>query len=447
MDRLSFENAASHVSAVDPQLEAILRVVRENAHPTNREALCFYRATYSFRSYIVKEGRPLTPAGLPLPDNLKVAGELPFGVIITKSVEVIDDLIRGSDLVEMPQALLGVSKLIGAFELIDNHLDVAGPIPDWSISSGARSLRFVDFPTQEVQWRRLRSRYPGLPRYHVEDTPNLRESELIDLLQEYGGCTTDWRTEVLFFDPAWFREIDKQLNDAMSYVPAMEVLAYFKDAAWESLARVRDRAIKLEDAINEWGGDNSAQHCKAAYLMLRYAMDIVIQRRPCFVPQNGSNELGPIDVVQTQLLDVAKLNPTVLGPSYINPGQAGFVSLSQLMPLAFVRRPEESLEQIFSIIGRAKRNTDEAGIFIPGLSNADELFGKLAFRVRTGRDRSAGRHGSVSTFRVNYNRSGKFRRAPMTLRDFYDPYFSDSVIPLSDSRFFRVAMKVDLRSI
>ena len=161
---------------------------------------------------------------------------------MTKSLEVIDDLIRGGDLVEMPQALLGCSKLIGAFELIDNHLAVTGPIPDWSISSGARSLRFVDFPTQEVQWRRLRSRYPGLPRYHAEDTPHLRESELIDLLQEHGGCTTDWRTEVLFFNPAWFREIDKQLNDAMSYLPAMEVLAYFKDAAWASLARVRDRS-------------------------------------------------------------------------------------------------------------------------------------------------------------------------------------------------------------
>lgn len=447
MRRFAYKEVAQELKALDPALGALLGAIWESASPGMRERLCFYRASYSFRSYVLKEGRALTPKGDSIPNFLKVAGDLPFGLVLRRTVEVVDDLIRGNDLIEMPQALLGQSNLIGSFEFIDHRLAVAGPIPDWSISAGARSLRFVEFPTQEVQWRRLRSRYPRLPLYHEEETPNLRESELLDLLQEHGGCSDAWRADIIFFDPTWFLELDTQLSDVTRYVPAFQMLNYFKDSAWASLARVRDRAVKLEDAINEWGGDNSAQHCKAAYLLLRYAMDINLQRRPCFIPLNGNEDLGPIDKVQENLLGVAKLNPTILGPSYLREEQAGFVSLSQLLPSAFMKRPEEALEQIFSIIGKAKKSAAESAIFIPGLSNVGDLFKKLMFRVRTGRDRGSGKNGTVSTFRITYDNNGKYKRLPVPLSDFYAPYFSGGATPLSDSRFFRVSMKIDLRSL
>jgi hypothetical protein len=78
----------------------------------------------------------------------------------------------------------------------------------------------------------------------------------------------------------------------------------------------------------------------------------------------------------------------------------------------------------------------------------DYLLSKMAFRVKSGRERSEGRHGSVSTFQVKLlpldDRRGYMRKA-ITIEDFYAPHFLNTSLPPSDSRFFRVCIKLDLR--
>jgi hypothetical protein len=89
-----------------------------------------------------------------------VANLLPVGLILDNVLEVIDEVIRREEVIELPQSLLFKRQLIGLWELIDQQLTVEGrPLSNWTVSSGSRSLRFLEFPTQRVQWDRLRARY------------------------------------------------------------------------------------------------------------------------------------------------------------------------------------------------------------------------------------------------------------------------------------------------
>ncbi len=205
---------------------------------------------------------------------------------------------------------------------------------------------------------------------------------------------------------------------------------------------------QLTDALTEWGGDSNAARCKAAYLLLRYSLQVLSQRRPCFgLADSIHPNLGPLDTLKEELLQVARLNPTILGPMYLHAGQVGFLSLSQLVPSAFEQSPEDSLENIFKIISRARDAAVKRNVAVPGLDNLPGLFSRLRFRVRTGRQRQKGRHGSVLTFKVDCSQSGAgtFPRRSIPIEAFYEPTFSAVNLPPSDSRFFRVAMKLDLR--
>jgi hypothetical protein len=86
-------------------------------------------------------------------------------------------------------------------------------------------------------------------------------------------------------------------------------------------------------------------------------------------------------------------------------------------------------------------------VAVPGLDNLPELFSQLAFRVKSRRLRQKGRHGSILTFKINCSShdSRGFQRESIPIEQFYAPFFSEDDLPTSDSRFFRVAVKLDLR--
>jgi hypothetical protein len=180
---------------------------------------------------------------------------------------------------------------------------------------------------------------------------------------------------------------------------------------------------------------------------LRHSLQVLSQRRPCFALANDHADLGPLDMFRQELLQVARLDPTILVPGYLQAGQAGFLSLSQLVPSAFEESPEDSLEDVFKIILRARNAAMKQRVAVPGLDNLPELFSRLSFRVKSGRLRQKGRHGSILTFKINYppHDSGGFQRESIPIEQFYAPFFSGDDLPTSDSRFFRVAVKLDLR--
>src|SRR5262249_21076677 len=157
-------------------------------------------------------GRALDPAGQPLRPDVLVANQLPVGLILDNALEVIDEVIRNGEVIEFPQSVLFKKQLIGLWELIDEQLQVEGrPITNWTISSGSRSLKFLEFPTQKVKWDRLRARYRQLSTYDKEDIRKLRETDLIERIGEVDEKCSRWETQVLYFSPSWFDELRRQL--------------------------------------------------------------------------------------------------------------------------------------------------------------------------------------------------------------------------------------------
>jgi hypothetical protein len=449
MLRLDFKEASETIKAVDAELETLLRAVWDQATKANQHDLCFLLAKYPYKHFVFKNGKALDPDGQPLSANLLVADQLPVGLILDNSLEVIDEVIRNEEVIQFPQALLFKSQLIGLWELIDQMLNVEGrPIRNETISSGSRSLKFLEFPTQEVKWNRLRARYRHLSTHDRTFIRRLKEIDLIEMIGEVDRKSKQWVTQILYFSSSWFDELRRQLADRERTIPATRLFSYFQERSWSTLARVRYNDDQLTDALTEWGGDSNAARCKAAYLLLRYSLQILSQRRPCFGLADGIHpNLGPLGTLKEELLQAGRLNQTILGPMYLHEGQVGFLSLSQLVPSAFEQNPEDSLENIFKIISRARDTAAKRNVAVPALDNLPELFSRLMFRVRTGRQRQKGRHGSVLTFQVDCSQpvGGTFPRRSIPIEAFYEPIFSTANLPPSDSRFFRVAMKLDLR--
>jgi hypothetical protein len=450
MRRLDFKEASELIKSVDAELEALLSAVWDQATRAFQRDLCFFLARYPYTHFGFKDGKALAPDGQPLAPDLLVAGRSPVGLILDNLLEVIDEVIRNEEVIEFPQSLLFKNQLIGLWELIDEQLQVEGrPTTNWTISSGSRNLKFLEFPTQEVKWNRLRARYRHLSTHHKESVRKLKEIDLIEMISEADQKSKQWVTQVLYFSASWFAELRRQLVDRERTGPAARLFYYFQNRSWSTLARVRYNDDQLTDALTEWGGDSNAARCKAAYLLLRHSLQVFSQRRPCFGLVDGIHpNLGPLGALKEELLQAARLNPTILGPMYLHPGQVGFLSLSQLVPSAFEQSPEDSLENIFKIISRARNAAAKRNVAVPALDNLPELFSRLTFRVRTGRQRQKGRHGSVLTFKVNCSQpaGGTFPRRSVPIEAFYEPIFSAVNLPPSDSRFFRVAMKLDLRA-
>ncbi len=449
MRRLDFKEASEIIGAVDAELEAALSAVWSQTARARQSELCFFLAKYPYKHFVFKNGRALDPDGQPLRADLLVADHLPVGLILDNLLEVIDEVIRNEEVIEFPQSLLFKDHLIGLWELIDRQLKVEGrPWPNWTISSGSRSLKFLEFPTQKVQWDRLRARYKQLSTYDKGIARKLKEIDLIQMVSEVDRRSKQWVTQVLYFSSLWFDELELQLADRKRVVPATQLFSYFQNTSWSGLARVRYNDDQLTDALTEWGGDSNVARCKAAYLLLRHSHQVLNQRRPCFGLADGAHSnLGPLSTFKEDLLRVAHLNQTVLGPMYLLAGQAGLLSLSQLVPSAFVENPEDNLDYIFRIISRARDAAAKRNVSVPALDDLPKLFARLSFRVKSGRRRQKGRHGSVLTFKVKYSPSvgGSYEREDIPIEMFYEPFFTVDNLPTSDSRFFRVAMKLDRR--
>jgi hypothetical protein len=442
MLRLDFKEASEKIRAVDADLAEALKAVWHQAAGARQADLCCFLARYPYKNFVFKNGQALDPDGAPLRADLLVAGHLPVGLILDNVLEVIDEVIRNGEVIEFPQSLLFRKELIGLWELIDDQLAVQGrPTANWTISSGSRNLKFLEFPTQRVKWDRLRARYRQLSTHDREDIRRLREIDLVEQIAEVDGKCSQWTTPVLYFSPSWFDEIQRQRERPENALGATRLFSYFQTRGWSTLARVRYNDDQLTDALTEWGGDKDAPRCKAAYLLLRHAVQVISQRRPCFGLADGSHFLGPLDVLKQELLKAAGLNETMLGPMYLQQGQAGFLSLSELVPSAFEQDPGDSLEKVFKIIARARDKAATLRPAIPALANLPDLFARLTFRVRTGRHRQKGRQGSVVTFKVTW----PFQKKSIPIEAFYEPVFSATNMPTPDSRFFRVAMKIDLR--
>ena len=445
------------LGTVNPELAHLVDAVYQTSSDAQKAGLSFALARYPFADYIIRAGHALAPDGKDFPTDWLVTDQLPFGVIIKNSVEVVEGVVGSANIVEMPQAILGAGKLVGLFELLDKLKDAKGPIkPDWMIYSGARNIRFIDFPTQEGKWTKLRSKYPhALGPYSRGEAQALEEFWYLRRIRPLLDKCREWNSEILYFSPGWVALLANNslmtLNGA-NREHAHNLVRFLTDAAWLAAAVVRQSSNLTEKMLESWGGSKDVAKCNAAYLLVTLCREVLAGRRPCFVPVRGRLDFAPFDTLRRDFLQVADLRDTILAPSYLNPGESGYLPLHYYVPDAFRENPRDGLIAVLNIIARTKKKARDRRVdedvehaAVPAF-DVNDIFSRIQFRVRTGQARRMGRHGAVATFRANFSkadRTGNYEESVIDMSEFYGHFFdSEADMPTSDCKFFRVCVKL-----
>lgn len=442
------------LATVNPQLANLVGAVYGSSSEAEKAGLSFALARYPFADYVIRAGRALAPAGKDFPGDWLVTDQLPFGIIVKNSVEVVEGVVGSTSIDGMPQAILGAGELIGLFELVDKLKDAKGPIkPDWTIYSGARSLRFIEFPTQEGKWTKLRAKYPqSLGPYDRDEAPTHDEFYYLRRIRPLFDKCREWSCEILYFSRGWVALLGNGSIGSLTgtnHDDAHRLVRFLTDTAWLFAARVRQSSNMTEKILESWGGSKDVAKCNAAYLLLTLCREVLAGRRPCFVPVRGRPDFAPFETIQRDFLRVADLRETILAPAYLGPGEAGYVPLHLYVPDAFRESPKDGLIEVLKIIARTMRRSrteqDVEHAAVPAL-DVDDIFSQIDFRVRTGQGRKAGKHGAVSTFHVDFSQFDRirdYRESDIDITEFYDhPFGAEEDMPASDCKFFRVCVKL-----
>jgi hypothetical protein len=454
MEAIDGPTGIAILRAVNPQLANLVGSVFESSSDARKAELSFARARYPFSDYIIRAGQALAPAGKDFPSDWLVTDQFPFGIIVKNAVEVVEGVIGSTSVVGMPQAVLGVGDFIGLFELLDKLKDAPGPPkPDWTIYSGAHSFRFIEYPTQEGKWKKLRAKYPqSLGPYDRDEAPLLEELYYLKRIRPLLEQCREWESEILYFSPGWVALLGNgSIGELLgaNQDAALGLVRCLTDTAWLAAATVRQSSNITEKMLESWGGSRDVTKCNAAYVLITLCREVLAGRRPCFVPVDERPDFAPFETIQREFLRVADLRETILAPSYLGHGQTGYIPLHLYVPDAFRQSPRDGLIDVLRIIARTKRKVrdwpEAERAAVPAL-NVEDIFSRAQFRVRTGQARKTGKHGGVATFSVDFSdadRTGEHQEYAIELTDFYDdPFDSDDTIPASDCKFFRVCVKL-----
>jgi hypothetical protein len=457
MEAIDGPTGINILATVNPQLASLVGAVYQSSSEARKAGLCFALARYPFADYIIRAGHALAPGGKDFPADWLVTGQLPFGVILKNAVEVVEGVVGSTSIDGMPQAILGTGELMGLFELVDKLKDAKGPIkPDWTIYSGARSIRFIEFPTQEGKWTKLRAKYPqSLGPYNRYEAQRHDEFYYLRRIRPLLDLCRQWSSEILYFSPGWVALLGNGSIGALTGAnqdDAHRLVRFLTDTAWQPAATVRQSSNMVKKILESWGGSKDVARCNAAYLLVTLCGEVLAGRRPCFVPVGDRPDLAPFETIQRDFLRVGDLRETILAPAYLGPGQSGYVPLHLYVPGAFRENPKDGLAEVLKIIARTKRRARERHVeqdvehaAVPAL-DVDDIFSRSQFRVRTGQARRMGKHGSVATFHVDFSqsdRTGDYIESAIDITEFYDqPFGSKEEVPASDCKFFRVSVKL-----
>jgi hypothetical protein len=411
---------------------------------TNRNKLRVTKLDYPFGSNLIHNGLALLPDGSDLPGELRAARGLPFGIITHNSCEVAEAVLASEKELYAPQAVLQPGHFIGVFELLDEILAAPGPRqPDWTISAGARSLYFTQDPTR-------RTAYQSIRKYHAQQEPpaiipvwdetEFGRYDAFDLIKKVAPVwkrSQEWKASVLYFSTSWIDELKRRLGARSVDSAAMGFLRTLMAEAWRGEARVRDGSSILYDLLVAWGGKHRTHIYEAALQLLQKSRQALEGRRPCFVPAERSDTMGPWDTILDGLLAPAKFNRHIMLPKYLEPGQVGFLPLAHIVPAAFEYNALDNLKEVLGLVRTAQDvAVRRRGRMIPALETGD-LFPHLALRVKTG-----GGEERAQAFALPEGRERELQ--PIGLDEYFAGAFPHKDRrPGPGSEFFRVTVRIE----
>lgn len=300
-------------------------------------------AKYNFGDHIIKKKQFI------LPNSDSTFSDLPTDVVpvclvLSQQAEVYLPYYGKSDL---PRSLrlLEPGNLFGVFEVANRLLGKEHPIQDWCVSAGSRTVRLL-YPLENkavARYVRKEARFnlSNAPDAYRRGNKHLEDWTwylMVGLSRKYAS---DWCMEVLIFPDFWC-EGDHGLK--FRY----EVLrTAFEQLQVDNVRAIRD--IAIEDAAKNSEGYLSTMleegdvDPRGAIQLLTLLDDVASGRAVAYVPFTGDGKTGPsgpfdkiianIDKPLIRMRRVQKVEdrivPVVLVPTYLAPGEHGYVSLSR----------------------------------------------------------------------------------------------------------------------
>ncbi len=408
-----------------------------------REKLLVARLDYPFSSPLIVGGQPLGPDRKPLPQELLVSPSLPCGIIIGGYCEVDEAVLASKTPLYTPQALLGPGEWIGLFELLDQIVPAQGPkYPDWTISSGARTIHCLQNAAKKTAYNKIRTHHSRLHHaslhgWDEEEFKNYDIHDLLEIVKPVWNQTQGWKASVMYFSPEWFVDLAKLETRQTRRSAALAFLRLLLEAGWRAEARVRESGSELYDALVAFGGQHSVKHYEAAYQLLEKCRQIIEGRRPCFIPVSQTDAFGPWDAIIEGIVKPSMTKPdqvasAVMVPRYLRPGEVGFLPLAHIIPGLFDEDAAGRMQEVINVIQTA-RTTAPSRKYRAANLKVEDLFPHITIRIKTGGN------SVEKAFRVPLEAQRDLIEIP--IEKFYRDRFAKQ--PPTSSEFFRVAIRIE----
>lgn len=447
---IPWPQAYAELGAVHPRIACAVDDFYLSLTEDDRNTLRIAVAEYPYGDKIVDDGYPYFPGGTKIPEYFLASEYLPFGFILENCCEVSNYIFTADSLEQISDAILPVGGTIGLFEIADCLSNA--PLrrkPDWHITAGATSIHVpLNFATQ--QNRNIIERRLG----ENVDFLNLRNAssaiEQLFALEKFNRIRCAWTVRVLFFSRSWFTLLKNM------YLPAANSLrARLISRAWKSFVPLRKQKSNrlreyLNDAVKD--GGNQRQLAEPAASLLASIEEILIGRRPFFVPKRNDCSMGPFGAISEELLKHFTQDCWILAPEYISEQyEVGYLRLDHASP-TILNGPAKAIKdkviEVMSILraaaqaARRRRDGDHSSFDLRAYL---DLLPHVMFQTPATRSKSVPAQGP-SIYQIQMD--DQLKRAaplPMTQQQFYYPHFD--VIPRERSAFFRNSLRLSMNSL
>lgn len=448
MEILSWEKARSELDAIDPALCAAFDAVYRCADGERQHSLTVARASYAYGADVMRWGSAMADTGGAMPETFILPTSLPLGIIVRNGMEVSEaGVSRAADgkSVEtrfMPQALLGVRRLVGVFELLDWKTGSStNKRADWNITAGSRTIYTTERYSTASAAKSVRQNFGVEPR---------NASTLHEWLKEIPAFAKEvspsWRTNVLYFSRSWFEDavrLDGRTPTRITAAPR-ELYHQLLELAWPTLSRLRPNSAMLKDLLREVDDRKNPDLIEAAFQLLNQWTSIRAGLQPCFAPTAEDDDLGPFATIVEKFLRPLLGCDTVLRPTYLGPKQpVGYLKLSQVAPVLFARQIENNLRLTMRLIRMALRRAEEmkkADEAAARALNGPETLNGLTFRIPSSDPKD--RNARVLRFTQD-GQAGNSDWIAVGQEEFFSCY-SGRVQPKQRCEFFTASLRIDL---
>ena len=306
------------IRSVVKKLNSELSDIIDEINPT--KSFKIYRATYSFGSEYVKDGRLYLPnedGTLTLLSDSKVPSQIqddlsynlgsnPVSLILNKSAELYMKLPNRSEAI--PFSLISAGKLFSTSIVLEGNHAIHHPAFLWNINAGAKTLFMLPKISKEKNFRRLQ-KHLG---FNTPAPNNIfQHVDLFKNMYEKGGLG-EWNLEVIFFSKKWFENLDK--TKYLKFKSYMQNTLHKSLAFWSS-QYVWDTYFSL---INNLSGIRPNPY---VYDTVKHILLLSMGILPGIAP-SIDDSAAPISNIQNAFFNIYKIDyylPIIMQPTFFDP--------------------------------------------------------------------------------------------------------------------------------